>query len=610
MKITKENLVSRVIIHYPNKWLLNQFCHNSIKRKIVWNRENNDPSLIALNEWPRVKILNIIIGVPFIALVVLSFIPALLLMIFLHFIEKDKSEFIHQEYFNVLNWLAKNERSAYRNVFFDLAKNLISPPKYTGLLRVLYIEKGSEEILLKIDSKRKNDFIDEIWLYDNLESAIREVVYKDFLLNQSFITTYNEANDLCEIEWLHESNNMIKAERERLELNKKLVEKSKEPQHPKITLNANNFLNNDVVLYFESSYNEKINDFILKNYDYIKERLHKKSLHFIYIPQNIFKNKNPYIELVDYASYLHPESFSISEQEKVFLLDSILNNVDVDLFYKGIAAALNIPEMQHPVLLHSVDLSTGINPHRNYLYSVYDLKGQDDDAFGIEIEYYLNVVSIAAEPNYRRVAPDYEDPDEMFPSHGEEIGRDLKKSIDSLIKFNNEKLILSSIIYMINSLKETQPQLCEKINKTLYDTISKQKTPLSRLYIDERYKIFLADYNNIEIELTPLPKTLFIFMLKNPEGVRLKELSNHREELIKIYSRIGNRLDMEQVKKSIIDLTDARLNSVNEKCSRIKEAFLSKIDDSVAQHYYITGNRSDNKRILIDRSLVIFSDSK
>jgi hypothetical protein len=120
----------------------------------------------------------------------------------------------------------------------------------------------------------------------------------------------------------------------------------------------------------------------------------------------------------------------------------------------------------------------------------------------------------------------------------------------------------------------------------------------------------LPNFNNIEIELTPLPKTLYLFLLNHPEGVLFKELVDYREELTEIYCRIGNRLDMEQITKSIIDLTDSRSNSVNEKCSRIKEAFLSKMDDSIARHYYVTGERGENKLITLDRSLLHFSETK
>ena len=144
------------------------------------------------------------------------------------------------------------------------------------------------------------------------------------------------------------------------------------------------------------------------------------------------------------------------------------------------------------------------------------------------------------------------------------------------------------------------------MNKFLYDTFDYSKEKLSRLKIDKKYKLFLTDYDNIEIAMAPLPKTLFIFMLRHPEGVLLKELYLHRKELIEIYGAIGNRLDKSAIEKSIYDMTDARSNSINEKCSRIKEAFVSKIDDSIARNYYITGNKSEPKSIILDRSMVTF----
>jgi len=49
--------------------------------------------------------------------------------------------------------------------------------------------------------------------------------------------------------------------------------------------------------------------------------------------------------------------------------------------------------------------------------------------------------------------------------------------------------------------------------------------------------------------------------------------------------------------------------SVNEKISRIREAFVSQISDNYAKHYYITGERAKEKVIKIDRSLVSLPDS-
>jgi hypothetical protein len=132
---------------------------------------------------------------------------------------------------------------------------------------------------------------------------------------------------------------------------------------------------------------------------------------------------------------------------------------------------------------------------------------------------------------------------------------------------------------------------------------------LSRLIIDAQFKIWLPDYDQLEINLTPLPKTLYLFVLKNPGGVRLKELPSHRKELLNIYSKIGNRLNLDQMKNSINDLTDMRSNSIHEKCSRIREAFTSKLDKKIAEHYIINGVRNHPKKVQLKTSIIILPDN-
>lgn len=128
---------------------------------------------------------------------------------------------------------------------------------------------------------------------------------------------------------------------------------------------------------------------------------------------------------------------------------------------------------------------------------------------------------------------------------------------------------------------------------------------LSKLIIDEQYRFWLPDFKNIEISLTPLPKTLYLFFLKHPEGIRLKELAQHKKEILTIYAKIGNRLNLEQMKKSIEELTDMRSNSMHEKCSRIRQAFSAKLHHSVANQYYIVGPRNQPKIIKLSRSLIV-----
>ena len=132
-----------------------------------------------------------------------------------------------------------------------------------------------------------------------------------------------------------------------------------------------------------------------------------------------------------------------------------------------------------------------------------------------------------------------------------------------------------------------------------------QKPPLSRLQITTDYKIFLPDYKNIEIKLHPLAKAVFFLFLKYPQGIMLKELPDYHDELRTIYLHISPRENIEKINLSISKITDPTENSINEKCSMIKKAFLEHFTDDLAKNYYITGTRGTPKRITLNRNLIL-----
>jgi len=89
-----------------------------------------------------------------------------------------------------------------------------------------------------------------------------------------------------------------------------------------------------------------------------------------------------------------------------------------------------------------------------------------------------------------------------------------------------------------------------------------------------------------------------------------KNLPDYRDELLSIYNKLANSDDRFKVEKSITDLTDPSSNSINEKCSRIREAFLREINDEIACQYYVTGNRGEVKKIELNRDLVVWEGEK
>ena len=136
------------------------------------------------------------------------------------------------------------------------------------------------------------------------------------------------------------------------------------------------------------------------------------------------------------------------------------------------------------------------------------------------------------------------------------------------------------------------------------------KRKLSRMVVTEEGRILLPDYDNMEIYMEPLPKALYILFLKHPEGISFKGLACYRRELESIYARITHRTDTFAAMSSIDRLLDPFDNSINEKCSRIRAAFISRFDDNIARKYYISGEQGEPKRIELDRSLVTWQDDR
>lgn len=137
--------------------------------------------------------------------------------------------------------------------------------------------------------------------------------------------------------------------------------------------------------------------------------------------------------------------------------------------------------------------------------------------------------------------------------------------------------------------------------------VNGEKIKISRLQITKDYRIFLPDYNNMEIKMTPLPKSLYLLYLKHPEGIMFSYLPDYREELMEIYKGVkGTMFNSKQARKSIDDVTDPLKNSINENCSRIREAFVSQFEDHLAHYYYVDGERGEAKRISLPSEYIVW----
>ena len=151
----------------------------------------------------------------------------------------------------------------------------------------------------------------------------------------------------------------------------------------------------------------------------------------------------------------------------------------------------------------------------------------------------------------------------------------------------------------------------QKCDKTLWrlgfhETKLKNQVKLSKLTITKDYAIILSDYDNKEVKMEPLVKVVYLLFLKHPEGIAFKQLPDYRQELIDIYNDLRplglNRRSLQ----SIEDVTNPLLNSINEKCSRIRATFYAEVDASLADQYCIVGKSGEAKKIILPRDWVIY----
>ena len=180
----------------------------------------------------------------------------------------------------------------------------------------------------------------------------------------------------------------------------------------------------------------------------------------------------------------------------------------------------------------------------------------------------------------------------------EEIALEVKRLTEQLMAEGRKDLLLKAIgVPLLEELR-----------------IEAAKGKLSKLVITEDYRFVLADYNQ-EVELQPVHKAVYLLFLAHPEGIEFKKLSEYREELTGYYMATAKMMDKEKIIEGVDHLVNPLDNAINEKCSRIKKAFLELMDEYRASYYIISSHTQKHiagrvwyerlKVITLPRELVI-----
>lgn len=133
----------------------------------------------------------------------------------------------------------------------------------------------------------------------------------------------------------------------------------------------------------------------------------------------------------------------------------------------------------------------------------------------------------------------------------------------------------------------------------------KNRIVLSKLTIKKDSTVILSDYNK-EVKMEPIVKAVYLLFLNHPEGIAFKCLPDYRKELADIYQKIKPLGLTERAIRSIEDVTNPLLNSINEKCSRIRAILQTEVDASLLDQYIIIGKSGEAKKIALPRELVVW----
>jgi hypothetical protein len=368
--------------------------------------------------------------------------------------------------------------------------------------------------------------------------------------------------------------------------------------HHELILNKNPFGQKNVVLYYEPRQSPLINQYLRENHNLISEKLQNKYISFI--NPTLF-NESSTEELREILEYYFPDLSGNTPSPSI-----LIQNFSSVQFFRELIG-FEVP--QHSCFIRSTNEQVG----QNFIYRVFYIPDQDEEMIRKSVEFYLSVVTQAQLPSMPQFSKgnrnfDPKDPDTVFDIEDNKLSRELKSEIEKELIRNSTKGALRMLVFLLKQMRQYDIPAHQDVNKFIAEIQHPENNRLSPVIIGSTGKIILKDFKK-EVELTPLQKTVFIFFLLKEEGIMFKNLPQYKNELMSIYSKVSNRTSMDTIRKSIDDLVNPYSNSMSEKCSRIKEAFIKCMDDRVARYYYVTGDRSEPKRILLDRKLVVFEDS-
>ena len=166
------------------------------------------------------------------------------------------------------------------------------------------------------------------------------------------------------------------------------------------------------------------------------------------------------------------------------------------------------------------------------------------------------------------------------------------------------ELIRTQIINYIAQYNEDPQELIKQllIGKVIVGT-------QCRVLVNGDMKVVLPEYDEMEIKMPAMSRTLYILFMKlrkqGRDGIVLRNIDEFRDDIIDIYSLVKPGANDERVAQSVDNLCDPISESLHQAISRINRCIKSVITDKkLVEQYMITGTRGGEYGIALDPELI------
>ena len=341
------------------------------------------------------------------------------------------------------------------------------------------------------------------------------------------------------------------------------------------------------VFYMENEYDVEANRFVRENKMLIEQKMAAKGFRFVYLPDVVVPEET----LLRCVLYRNPSETTEQVRQRL-ARTGVLKESNMLLDYMVLPRNRN--RIKSCFAWYGSSMTTHHDSHRirKYIFDYISFDGSEANGAPVEVlDEICQELGRSKDWSGGVACSRMRDHD--------------KETADERFDYDIQQL-LDEVREKVNDLR------MKGVSDAVISRYVRRDDPPSRLHVTHDLRIYLVDYQNREVRLEPLNKAVFLLFLRHEEGIYFKELVDYASELAAIYQCVKRKnneidrlmaLDM-PIAQNIADLTNPLNNSINEKCTRIKEAFLLLMHEDIACQYYVDGGRSERKRIRLDRRLV------